>query len=131
MCLDSGRALKGKSEKWIPAWKEVLLDEEGRVFSSYEEFPMGRRMKDEMLYALPFAQHPTTKTYETGFHAYLEKPKPGADVLFFGGRILRCFIRKATARGKQNGLRVVVGKEMLIPALRMDGTLKSQGRRKK
>lgn len=119
MCLDTGRSFKGTSKKWIPAWKVLAIGHDLRAAAYYQRVPLRRRQR---LVARKTILYSNGAVYEAGYHAWLERPKYGD-----GGNVFRCFIRKVTAIGKQYGKPAIVGRELFIPALRMDGTLKKQG----
>lgn len=130
MCLDTGEIKGGKSTKWIRAWKEVERAwswNKGKVFTAYRQAPLWRRMVEYDSFHIPMELG--HEPYLNGFHAWLQPPPKHLRAR--KSVLLRCFIRKVTAVGEQDCVPVIVGREIFIPALKMDGTRKKQGNPKR
>lgn len=129
MCLTTGEIKGGKSTKWIPAWKEVenVFMDDSRVCTAYRGIPLLRRMVESDEYDISMKAY--GNSYRNGFHAWLKPPNKYNRV--YKSTLLRCFIRKVTAVGTQDGTPAIVGREIFIPALKMDGTRKKQGNPKR
>ena len=120
MCLSIvGKIYKPPSQKWTTAWKFFDVSSSGHLMFPFNSLrgdwivPVGRWLKS----TTGQNRADDESAYPNGFHVLTTR----RDARAFAGRVnchevVKVKIRSVVASGKQDGLKILIAREMLVPS---------------